>query len=86
MGEDMLGESSKVIDPEEITLDVLEDAKAIQDDKDLHDKLMQQIHNVRRNSDQLNQIEWDLPKSGVYSPDSYQNMQANLLKADAIQS
>lgn len=47
---------------------------------------MQQIHNVRRNSDQMNQLEWDLPKSGVYSPDSYQNMQANLLKADAIQS
>ena len=41
MGEDILGESSKVIDPDEITLDVLEDAKALQDDKNLHDKLMQ---------------------------------------------
>jgi uncharacterized coiled-coil protein SlyX len=75
---------SKVVDPEEITIDVLEDHKAIQDDTELHDKLVQQIHNVRRNSDQINQLEWDLPKSGVDSPDSYSNMQANLLKADAI--
>lgn len=50
-GPEMLAEPSKVVDPEEITIDVLEDPKAMQDDTELHDKLVQQVHNVRRNSD-----------------------------------
>ena len=75
-------EPAKVIDHEEISIDVLEDPKALE--SDLHDKLAQEVHNVRRNSDQINQLEWDLPKSGVDSPGSFSN--ANLLKADAIKS
>jgi hypothetical protein len=72
-------DSAKIVDIQDIVLDNLEDSKA-------DDKLAQQVHNVRMNSDQLNPIEWDLPKSGVDSPVSYSNMQQNLLKDGAMQA
>ena len=46
--------------------------QAIKDDK---------LHNVRMNSDQLNPIEWDLPKSGVDSPESYTKLKDGGMQA-----
>lgn len=72
-------ESAKIVDVQDIVIDGLEESKALAE----VDKLAQQVHNVRMNSDQLNPIEWDLPKSGVDSPVSYSNMQ---LKDGAMQA